>query len=289
MPFFAARGTGTKTSSFFLTTALISGLIAVPGQGISADLEWNAGGVVDTLPAVGGVGDWDQGLSLNWLNAALSVGFGVGDNALFGAPGGYTVTAVDTISVGDITFSETGIAIVGSDLTVAGTISVTTAGDSASIGNDITANANVGGAGDLNLTGEVAGSVVMDGSGTLSVSNTINALDHNTGTTNLGGGSVVTTTTTVDDGTVVVDGGTLTGDTTISGTGTLDVDTGIVGNVIANSGTLDADGGTIGSLDLDGGAGHTIADTAMVTGATTIDNATLTQTGGALTTVTLGA
>ncbi|MCX7561654.1 autotransporter-associated beta strand repeat-containing protein [Sulfitobacter sp. F26204] len=45
----------------------------------------------------------------------------------------------------------------------------------------------------------------------------------------------------------------------------------------------------ITALDLDGGAGHTIADTAMVTGATTIDNATLTQTGGALTTVTLGA
>ena len=132
-----------------LVFVLATGMMLALGGAAQAQ-DWDAGNTADD-PAVdaptGGNGNWEEGGTSNlWDLGATNGAFTSGDNATFGAPGGYTVT-VDAagVTVNDIAFTANNVAIDGPGaLTISGTVSST-------VGNNAVINANITGASRLLL------------------------------------------------------------------------------------------------------------------------------------------
>ena len=252
---------GRTTELVFVMATGAMLVLSGGAQAQAVDLDWDTNNT-DGTTVTGGAGAWKMGGVTNlWNDGNANVSFTSGDNAEFGGLSAYTVTVESLgLVVGNISI-QANIGIDGGPLTVEGAVTVGPA-QTVSLQSDVTDNLVTNVSGTLKVFGNVAGELTaVNPSGLLQI---------------MSPGSVIGTTT-VTAGTVAVDGGALS-TVTVDG-GILDVNSGTVGAVTVNGGTLDIDGGTVASLDLATGTSHSISGTAEVTGATTIDSATLTQTG----------
>ncbi len=158
----------------------------------AATLTWDADGTAGG--ATGGAGTWDTS-SLLWNNAGTMIVWNNagGHVALFGGTGG-TVTLGEAITAAGLTFSADGYLLDGNGhtLTLNGTVSVTTAGQTAVLKGAITSASSItfNGAGNLTLdatsTLTGGGNLSKYGSGTLTLGGTMTDM----GTLTFGGGVV---------------------------------------------------------------------------------------------------
>ena len=184
------------------------------------------------------------------------------------------VGAINNLAGGTLTFA--GDATVNADSDNVGDEIVTNAGTF--IVND-TSGSTVAVDGDA-FTNSGTGTIAVNGTATLNGITILTNASNSATAINIATGATLSATTLNSSvGTITV-AGTLEAATTITG-GTLNVLTnGDVGAVqVTSNGILDVAGGTVASLDLDAGTTQKISDAGEVTGTTTIDNATLTQSG----------
>lgn len=192
-------------------------LVHLPPPLWAASLIWDPDGTAGG--ATGGAGPWNT-TSTFWNNAGVMSAWSnaAGHVAVFGGSGG-AVTLDTAISASGLTFDSTGYSIASEDhtLSLGGTVSVTTAGHSASIQADLalTAPLTVSGAGSLTLDASssinAAGfALTKAGAGTLTLASTVTnaaGLTMNGGTMNLSGS--YTASTYAGTFAVSVTGGTL--------------------------------------------------------------------------------
>ncbi|MBM1711677.1 beta strand repeat-containing protein, partial [Sulfitobacter geojensis] len=247
-----ARAAGNTSRGLFLTTALISGMIAFPGH--AADVTWSN-------PAAGNYND-----TLNWLSGALPLGT---DTAIFdGTPASTVTIGAVPVTVTNLTVAEIGSIADGTIAFASGTASTLTYSDvhDNALAGNLTLDLN---GADLNIVATTnlnfAGDIVNGGASAAT-------LDINTtATMNLSGDITGDTSVTLSAGDLTLAGtNTYTGATTVT-TGTLQV-TG--GAAIADAGAVVVNGGTfallanetIGTLEGAGGV-NVNANTLTVAGA----------------------
>ncbi|MBE1283392.1 MAG: hypothetical protein GJ676_08760 [Rhodobacteraceae bacterium] len=281
---------------------------------------WDAGDGGAGTP-LGADGSWIQGGATNlWQDLPNNLpdeSFDSGDNAVFSAPGGYTVDLGGNVRANNVTIDQDGVEISDADnadtFRVTGNIDVSNAGQSAEISADIASAATATGAGDLNLTGDVNGAVTNSGTGTVTVSGTAGKVNSNSGTTTVAASSVVSGALEVDGGTANVEG-TVQGNSKVSA-GTLNVTGDLDGDLtnrngattnLAASGDIAGDVTNLGDLNVNGGSMNKLTNRAAgdadfaggkvdtdITNAGTLDvnsglvrvtgNSTTNQNGGTLT------
>ena len=77
----------------------------------AADLQWDAGNVLDGVTISGGDGAWDNTFGV-WHNGTANTTFNNGDSAVFGGPGNYTAFVSGAgAQVDDITVNADGVGI----------------------------------------------------------------------------------------------------------------------------------------------------------------------------------
>lgn len=203
-------------------------LMSTTSYTVVSNLTWT--GSTTTWGSATTVTNWDRSSNTTWFNS--------GDNVTFGTTGAGAVSLVSGgVSSGNITFNASGYTIQSNTLTLAGTtptISVTTAGHSATISSALAGSTGLSksGAGTLNLTG--------------TNSSNIGATSVTAGTLNVGVGGTGSLTSAV----TVTNAGS-----TLGGSGT------ITGNVRINNGAILAPGNSPGVLTV---AGTTTLDSSSI-------------------------
>ncbi|WP_201039640.1 autotransporter-associated beta strand repeat-containing protein, partial [Sulfitobacter geojensis] len=246
-----ARAAGNTSRGLFLTTALISGMIAFPGH--AADVTWSN-------PAAGNYND-----TLNWLSGALPLGT---DTAIFdGTPSSTVTIGAVSVTVTNLTVAEIGSIADGTIAFASGTASTLTYSDADNnaLAGDLTLDLN---GADLNIVATTN----LDFGGDIVNAGAAATLDINTtATMNLSGDITGDTSVTLSAGDLTLAGtNSYTGATTVT-TGTLQVTDGAA---IADAGAVVVNGGTfallahetIGTLEGAGGV-NVNANTLTVAGA----------------------
>ncbi|MEL6617294.1 MAG: hypothetical protein AAFP16_00345 [Pseudomonadota bacterium] len=259
------------------------------GPALAQDFIWDPDDTNAT--ADGGDGNWNL-TNNNWDNdgnpGVVNRTWANGRDAVFNDAnpvGDYAVTVTENgIIASNLEFNANNVTLNtnnGSSMQVNGTVFVNSA--TATINVDQNGDLTVAGTGDLNVGGDVAGTVNTTDTGTTTLTGTVGALDSDSGTTILDGAAEVTGTTTIDNSEVniVSNNATMTGDTTVNAGGVLDVDAGTVGNVDNEGGTVEISGGTVNSLD--NNSGNTVIDGGTIDTTTTIAAGEITIDGGTLT------
>ncbi len=239
----------------------------------AATLTWDADGTVGA--PTGGAGTWDTS-SLLWNNAGTMIAWNNagGHVALFGGTGD-TVTLGEAITAAGLTFSADGYLLDGNGqtLTLNGTVSVTTAGQTAVLKGAIASTSNI--------TFSGAGNSTLDTSSTLTGGGSISKIG--TGTLTLGG-------TMTDMGALTFSGGvaTLSGSYTRStyiGGASLSVSSGTL-NV---TGTLGTAAAPTAQSAFSGNSVTNFSGTAFISGASStfrigeVSSATVNITAGSVT------
>ncbi|MDG1456591.1 MAG: polymer-forming cytoskeletal protein, partial [Pseudoprimorskyibacter sp.] len=174
--------------------------IVLGGTSVQAQQAWQDGNADDTWNTTSA--NWDAGVIFTEGNDAVFGG--TGETVTIDEPGG--------IEVDDVTFDVDGYSIIGNDLEVTGTISVTNAADSATIEANISSDVVIGGDGTVALAGDTTGDLTTAGGADIDGDITGNLISS--GTTTLAGD--VSGTVAQSAGSVTVDGAsTLTGAVTI--------------------------------------------------------------------------
>ncbi|WP_281993448.1 beta strand repeat-containing protein, partial [Sulfitobacter geojensis] len=226
-----ARAAGNTSRGLFLTTALISGMIAFPGH--AADVTW------------GNAADGNYSDTVNWLLGGLPLGAlpdGTDTVIFTGKPSSTVTIDVDPANMTNLTVAEIGSIADGTIAFASGTASTLTYSDvhDNALAGDLTLDLN---GADLNIVATTnlnfAGDIVNGGASAAT-------LDINTtATMNLSGDITGDTSVTLSAGDLTLAGtNTYTGATTVT-TGTLQV-TG--GAAIADAGAVVVNGGTFALL-----------------------------------------
>ena len=132
------RRRGTFSAAVLLSAAATSA-VAVPSPVRADAVQWDGNGATLPNPA-GGSGTWDTTTS-NWWNGTSEQSYGSGvtpHDAIFGVAGG-AVTAAVPVTARSLTFNTGGYSLSGGTITLAdvGTVTVTNASDTATIGQTV--------------------------------------------------------------------------------------------------------------------------------------------------------
>ena len=241
-----------------------------------------------------GTGLWNT-IDDNWNPGAGFIP--TGDAILSDTDGTVTISG-GGIAAGNVTVLDGGVGILivdGDPLTLTGSIDVN-ADAAANISANIIGDATSVGAGALTV-GAVGGNATNFGTGSLTLSGAVTGnFTNTTGTTSIIDGATVGGTATIDGGSVTINA---TNDGTLEVVGTTTLNDGVLALSDGNLGAVVNNGTTGGGTEitltagevasLDNNSGETTIAGATITGATTVDGGTVTNTGGTLAGVTTTA
>lgn len=219
----------------------------------AADFQWDPNGATTGL---GGAGTWDT-TSLFWdatatgvndgTDATTATTFTTADKAIFGGTGG-AVSVGTAVSLNQLSVDTTGYSFTGSKITFGGTAATLTANADFTIANAIGGNFNKNGSGAVTLTGLTTFNTVTVSAGTLTRAG---SGDNDSSASIVNGGTLILANTAANGtSNVTLNSGTVR----LNGTNDVQIWNG--GTVTINGGTFEQNGKneTVGSLILNGGS-----------------------------------
>ena len=279
------------------------GIFVVENRAFAQQLEWDAGNNTGNGGVEGGAGIWDSGTA-NWTKNAggTNINWSAGAVAIFGGAGGdVNVTGVQV--AGGLIFAGNNYIIAAADATSSLQINkastdftVKQLGDTATISAAITglggievkgpgtlvlsgANTNSGlteisGGGRLVSTGAIGGGLTNSGSGSARISGVVNGhiLNQGTGSLTITGNLALNNKTlkNIDNATVVVEAGAVTGISTLTNSSTAPIGVSIASNA------------SLAAVSVINGAGATIENSGTLTSTKSIANSGAINSSGTL-------